>query len=102
MLNFRGIGHQITRPFKAAAGVFGGDKVWHHIGNLAIIAPGEQALGARQVVMQKARIGERATHIDKKAHHFFVTQGRPTGQRDLKGAKASVMCHLNALDDVGG
>ena len=48
------------------------DKIRHGIRDPAIVFRSQEALGAKQVVVQEPGIGKRAAHVDEEPEHLLV------------------------------
>ena len=97
VLNFRSTAHQFGKREIGKARILGRDQIRHDIGDPAIVFRGQQAFGAKQVVVQKSAVGERAADIDEEPQHLLIIQSAPTGQRDLERSEAHFIGVGNSL-----
>ena len=99
MLEVGRMPQQFFRLF-AGAVVLGGYQIRHAIRDLPIFAPGNQPLGARQIVMKEEAIAEFTTNGPKKQQCLFLAQRSPAGKRNLKHLESQLAGKMNPVDNL--
>ena len=97
VLKFRCSPHQFGKREKCQARIFRRDQIRNDIGDAAIVFRCQQALGAKQIVVEKSTVRKGAAHIDKESKQLSVIQRSPGGQRDLKGSEPRLVSVGNPL-----
>ena len=82
VLNLRSTAHQFGKREIRKARVLGRDQIRHDIGDPAIVFRGQQALGAKQVVVQKSASGN-APHTSVKNRSISLSFKAPQQGREI-------------------
>ena len=100
VLELAGVADQLLGAGHPATGRLGRDEVGHDRDDPGVVAAAQDALRPRQVVVQEARVRERAAHVREEAQDLVVVERPPRRQRDLEHPEADVVGVLEALDDL--